>query len=84
MPALPRVRPGFAGCGMIAASSMPQEPPSMPSTPFARQAAALLWQHRNAGTTLDTLPAALRPADIAAGHAIQAELPAVSGQPVAG
>ncbi|MCZ4313098.1 hydratase [Comamonadaceae bacterium G21597-S1] len=52
--------------------------------PLTRQAAELLWNHRTAGTTLDTLPPALRPADIAAGHAIQAELPAVSGQPVAG
>lgn len=56
----------------------------MHPTPFARQAAELLWRHRGAGTALDTLPPALRPADLAAGHAIQAEWPAVSGQPVAG
>ncbi len=47
-------------------------------------AAALLWQHRRAGTKLDALPAALRPADAAAGHAIQAQLPAVAGDGVAG
>lgn len=48
------------------------------------EAARLLWQHRQAGTTLDALPAALRPRDAAAGLAIQAELPAVSGDRVIG
>jgi 2-keto-4-pentenoate hydratase len=47
-------------------------------------AAALLWQHRRAGTKLDALPGALRPADAAAGQAIQARLPAVAGDGVAG
>ncbi len=56
----------------------------MNPAPFPRQAAELLWYHRNAGTTLDTLPPTLRPADLVAGHAIQAEWPAVSGQAVAG
>lgn len=50
----------------------------------AYEAARLLWQHRQAGTTLDTLPAAWRPHDAAAGLAIQAELPAVSGDRVIG
>lgn len=52
--------------------------------PNPREAAALLWQHRQAGTTLDALPAALRPRNAAEGHAIQAELPAVSGRAVVG
>ena len=56
----------------------------MQPVPAARLAAELLWQHRCAGTTLERLPAALRPADLAAGHAIQAALPAVAGQPVTG
>jgi len=47
-------------------------------------AAALLWQHRRAGTKLAALPPALRPADADAGHAIQARLPAVAGDAVAG
>lgn len=47
-------------------------------------AAALLWQHRRAGTKLAALPPALRPADADAGHAIQACLPAVAGDAVAG
>ncbi|MCB1955071.1 MAG: fumarylacetoacetate hydrolase family protein [Rhodocyclaceae bacterium] len=49
-----------------------------------RQAAALLWQHRRAGTTLDALPPGLRPADKAQGHAIQAQLPVVTGHRLAG
>ena len=49
-------------------------------TPAARQAADLLWRQRCAGTVIDELPEALRPADLAAGHAIQAALPVVSGQ----
>jgi 2-keto-4-pentenoate hydratase len=53
-----------------------------PST--TRDAAALLWQHRQAGTTLDALPDALRPRTPAEGHAIQAELPAASGRAVIG
>jgi 2-keto-4-pentenoate hydratase len=49
-----------------------------------RQAAQLLWQHRCAGTVLDALPPALRPATPAQGHAIQALLPQVAGQRVVG
>ncbi len=48
------------------------------------QAAELLWQHRQAGSKIDALPPALRPADAASGHAIQARLPAVSGRAVLG
>jgi 2-keto-4-pentenoate hydratase len=51
--------------------------------PF-REAAQLLWQHRQAGTTLDALPAPLRPLDADQGHAVQAELPAVASQSVVG
>ncbi|GCL61203.1 2-keto-4-pentenoate hydratase [Pseudaquabacterium pictum] len=50
----------------------------------AAQAAALLWQHRQAGSKLTALPAGLRPADADAGHAIQAQLPVVAGDAVAG
>jgi 2-keto-4-pentenoate hydratase len=50
----------------------------------ARQAAALLWQHRSAGTVLDALPAAMRPGTTMQGHAIQAQWPAVAGQRVVG
>ena len=51
--------------------------------PF-RDAARLLWEHRQAGTALDALPAPLRPHDADQGHAIQAELPTVAGQAVVG
>ncbi|QIM51454.1 2-keto-4-pentenoate hydratase [Hydrogenophaga crocea] len=50
----------------------------------APAAARLLWSHRQAGTALDALPPALRPADAAAGHAVQAALPTVAGQRVVG
>jgi 2-keto-4-pentenoate hydratase len=50
----------------------------------ARAAAQLLWRHRQAGTTVDALPQDLRPAGLADGHAIQAALPEVSGDAVAG
>lgn len=53
-------------------------------TDLHTDAAALLWQHRSAGTKLAALPPALRPADADAGHAIQACLPAVAGDAVAG
>lgn len=49
-----------------------------------REAAELLWRHRQAGTTLDALPVALRPRSATEGHAIQAELGAVSGRAVVG
>lgn len=49
-----------------------------------RDAAHLLWTCREAGTVIDALPDALRPADVAAGHAIQAALPEVASQPVVG
>jgi 2-keto-4-pentenoate hydratase len=50
----------------------------------AREAAGLLWRHRCAGTVLHELPPGLRPTTHAEGHAIQAELPGVAGQRVAG
>jgi 2-keto-4-pentenoate hydratase len=50
----------------------------------AREAAALLWRHRCAGTVLHELPPALRPRTHAEGHAIQAELPGVAGRGVVG
>jgi 2-keto-4-pentenoate hydratase len=50
----------------------------------AREAAQLLWRHWCDGSVLDALPEALRPADAAQGHAIQAQLPAASGNTVAG
>lgn len=50
----------------------------------AHKAAELLWRNRCAGTTISNLPEALRPKDTAAGHAIQAEWPMVSGQAVVG
>ena len=53
-------------------------------TDTAREAAELLWRHRLAGTVLTALPPALRPADTAKGHAIQAQLPVVAGERVAG
>lgn len=49
-----------------------------------REAAELLWRHRGAGTVLDALPAALRPASVAQAHAIQAQLPLVAGQRIVG
>ena len=52
--------------------------------PTPHQAALLLWTHRQSGTAIDALPAALRPQDTTAGHAIQAALPAVANQPVVG
>ena len=52
--------------------------------PAVIEAAELLWRHRCAGTTLSGLPERLRPLDEAGGHAIQAELPTVSGLPVVG
>ncbi len=48
------------------------------------ESARLLWQHWQDGTPLDTLPEALRPANAAQGHAVQALLPQVSGRPVLG
>lgn len=55
-----------------------------PAADDALAAARLLWAHRCAGTAIDALPAALRPADRAAGHAIQARLPAVAERSVVG
>lgn len=48
------------------------------------QAAHLLWSCRQAGEVIEALPDAWRPADVDAGHAIQACLPAVAQQPVVG
>jgi 2-keto-4-pentenoate hydratase len=50
----------------------------------AHDAARLLWTCRQSGTVIDALPAALRPRDTIAGHAIQAALPAVADRPVVG
>jgi len=50
----------------------------------ADAAARLLWRHRETGQPLEALPPALRPRDRAAGHAIQAVLPAVTGRSVVG
>jgi len=44
------------------------------------QAAALLWQTWQDGQRIDTLPAALQPADRAQGYAIQAEIERLAGQ----
>ena len=50
----------------------------------AHEAARLLWTCRQSGTVIDALPAALRPRDTLAGHAIQAALPDVANRPVVG
>lgn len=50
----------------------------------AHDAARLLWSCRQQGSVIDALPDALRPADRAAAHAVQAALPDVAGQPVVG
>ncbi len=50
----------------------------------AHDAARLLWTCRQSGTVIDALPAALRPHDALAGHAIQAALTAVAERPVVG
>jgi 2-keto-4-pentenoate hydratase len=48
------------------------------------EAARLVWNHWQAGTTMDSLPDGLRPAERAAGYGIQARLPEVSGRTVVG
>ncbi|MBP8309696.1 MAG: hydratase [Burkholderiaceae bacterium] len=50
----------------------------------AQSAAALLWRHWQARTRLSTLPSECRPSTRAQGYAVQAEVAALSGQPVAG
>ena len=50
----------------------------------ARDAALLLWTCRQSGTVIENLPDAIRPADLVAGHAIQATLPDVAAQQVVG
>lgn len=50
----------------------------------AHDAARMLWNCRQSGTTIDALPAALRPHDALMGHAIQAALPEVADSPVVG
>ena len=50
----------------------------------AHDAARMLWTCRQSGSVIDALPAALRPLDPRAGHAIQAALPAVADQAVIG
>lgn len=47
-------------------------------------AARMLWGHWQAGSKLDALPDALRPATRRAGYAVQACLPAISGRSVVG
>jgi len=54
----------------------------MSLNPFA--AARLLWNHWQAGTKIDALPAALQPADRLEGHAVQGLLPEVGGRQVVG
>ena len=44
------------------------------NTDLARQAAEILYQHRQAGTVLETLPEAIRPQNRAQGYQIQAML----------
>ena len=56
----------------------------MSTTTAHAKAAALLWQHWQAGTVLEALPAALRPRDRAEGYAMQAQLPTVSDRRVVG
>ena len=51
---------------------------------MAHDAVRLLWTCRESGTVIDALPAALRPGDTVAAHAIQAALPAVADRPVVG
>lgn len=58
--------------------------PDTAHAPDALEAARLLWACRQAGEALDALPPALRPQDPAAGHRVQAALPAVAGQRVVG
>lgn len=53
-------------------------------TSIDQDAARLLWEHWQAGSVLDGLPATMRPASRAAGYAIQACLPVVSGRGVVG
>ncbi len=50
----------------------------------AREACALIWRHRAAGTRFAALPPALRPATRAEGYAIQAHLEAQSAVPLWG
>lgn len=51
---------------------------------LALATARLLWQHWQSGTTLEGLPAELRPATRAQGYAAQAKLPLAANQTVAG
>ncbi len=66
-----------------AGTSVPRFPQNT-MNPTPHEAALLLWTCRQSGTAIDALPAALRPQNTAAGHAIQAALPAVADQPVVG
>lgn len=50
----------------------------------AHAAARLLWSCRQSGAVIHALPPGLRPQDAAAGHAIQAALPAAAGLAVVG
>lgn len=65
---------------------MAMRPP--PATPSADDPASIaaqrLWHCWQAGETIDALPSSCRPADRAAGYAVQAALPAVSGRALYG
>jgi 2-keto-4-pentenoate hydratase len=50
----------------------------------AQEAAGIIWQHWEASTRIDALPASCRPADRAAAYAIQREIVKLSGQRVVG
>lgn len=50
----------------------------------SRDAAQLIWQHWQAGTTLNDIPSAIRPQNRAQGYAAQAALTEVSGRQVLG
>lgn len=50
----------------------------------AIDAARIIWNHWQAGTVLDALPAQCRPHTRAEGYAVQAQLPAVAARPLVG
>ncbi len=50
----------------------------------AHEAAHLLWTCSQSGTVIEALPSALRPRDMASGHAIQAALSDIAERPVVG
>ncbi|MFM9882275.1 MAG: 2-keto-4-pentenoate hydratase [Burkholderiales bacterium] len=50
----------------------------------AKDAAAIVWKHWQSSTRIDALPETCRPADRAAGYAVQREIARMSGQRVVG